>query len=125
PAAGSVPPRRQQDDARSSFASKDPLRRRHARLGQGRRHRQRETAARTKELKRHSMLDLTRYAHSTDGPVRAQSFEKPTSLAKKDLPMPLFRFLAHALVALALCGAPGIASAQSVSDGTRGRRSKT
>jgi protein-disulfide isomerase len=82
------------------------------------------------------MLYLARYAHSTDRPVRssgktgtefaerARSFEKPTSLAKKDLPMPSFRFLAPALVALALCGTPGTASAQSFSDGQRGEIEK-
>jgi protein-disulfide isomerase len=38
--------------------------------------------------------------------------------------MPSFRFLAPALVALALCGAPVIASAQSFSDGQRGEIEK-
>jgi protein-disulfide isomerase len=39
--------------------------------------------------------------------------------AKEDLPMPSFRFLAPALLALALSGAPVAASAQSFSDGQR------
>ncbi len=38
--------------------------------------------------------------------------------------MPSFRFLAPAFVALALCGAPAIASAQSFSDGQRGEIEK-
>jgi protein-disulfide isomerase len=38
--------------------------------------------------------------------------------------MPSFRFLTPALVALALCGAPAIASAQSFSDGQRGEIEK-
>jgi protein-disulfide isomerase len=38
--------------------------------------------------------------------------------------MPLFRFLAPTLLALALCGAPAIASAQSFSDGQRGEIEK-
>jgi protein-disulfide isomerase len=39
--------------------------------------------------------------------------------AKEDLPMPSFRFLAPALVALAFCGAPVIAAEQGFSDGQR------
>jgi protein-disulfide isomerase len=46
-----------------------------------------------------------------------RKFAKP---AQKDLPMPWFRFLAPALLALAFCGAPPAASAQSFSDGQRG-----
>src|SRR3979411_940722 len=38
--------------------------------------------------------------------------------------MPLFRFLAPTFFALALCGAPAIASAQSFSDGQRGEIEK-
>src|SRR3981081_1068029 len=43
-----------------------------------------------------------------------------TGFHRKDLPMSSFRLLAPALFALALCGTPPTASAQSVSDGHRG-----
>ena len=46
---GGLSSRRQQDRARSGLSRQDPFRRRHARLGQGRRYRHRKAAARPKE----------------------------------------------------------------------------
>src|SRR5467141_3313091 len=43
-----------------------------------------------------------------------------TGFHQEDLPMPSFRLLTPALLALALCGMPPAASAQSFSDGQRG-----
>src|SRR5580692_2420158 len=43
-----------------------------------------------------------------------------TGFHAEDLPMPSFRLLAPALLALALCGAPPVASAQSFTDAQRG-----
>src|SRR6202453_3271799 len=43
-----------------------------------------------------------------------------TGFHAEDLPMPSFRLLAPTLFALALCGAPPAASAQSFSDAQRG-----
>ena len=46
---GRLPSWRQQDRARTRFARKDPFRYRHARMGQGRRYRHRQAAARPEE----------------------------------------------------------------------------
>src|SRR4029450_2221118 len=46
--------------------------------------------------------------------------ELPGNPTHKDLPMPSFRFLIPALFALAFCGVPMPASAQSFSDTQRG-----
>jgi protein-disulfide isomerase len=51
--------------------------------------------------------------------VEHQGFSK-TGFHQKDLPMPSFRLLAPALFALALCGMPPAASAESFTDGQRG-----
>src|SRR5260370_12762685 len=50
---------------------------------------------------------------------RSTSFSLP-GFHQEELPMPSFRLLAPALFALALCGTPPAASAQSFSDGQRG-----
>jgi len=57
--AGCISARRQQDGARPCFARQNPLRRRHARMGQGRRYCLRKTNARTEELKRFNKLRIT------------------------------------------------------------------
>ena len=54
-AQAAYPSRRQQDRARSRLARQNPFRDRHARMGQGRRHRHRKAAARPKE-----QLDINR-----------------------------------------------------------------
>src|SRR5258708_6055683 len=50
--------------------------------------------------------------------ARSQAFKNRLP-AKEDLPMPSFRFLAPALLALAFCGTPLIAAEQGFSDGQR------
>ena len=88
---------------------------RHARMGQGRRHRHRKAAARPEELELTTEITRSETALTTAGLSRNRR-----TLAQEDLPMPSFRLLAPALFALALCGAPPAASAQSFSDTQRG-----
>jgi protein-disulfide isomerase len=63
------------------------------------------------------------YTHSERKPAiqfRSARFSCPT-VAQEDLPMPSFRSLAAALVALAFLGVPQFASAQQFSDDQRGQ----
>ena len=120
--AGRVSSRRQQDRARTRLARQDPLRRRHARMGQGRRHRRGKAAAGPKE-----QLEITDRPNDPKPARYRRRFRKPAlqelalgNALTKDLPMPSFRLLVPALFALALCAMPPAASAQSFSDTQRG-----
>ena len=104
--AGRFSSRRQQDRPRTGLARQNPFRRRHARLGQGRRYRRCKAAARPKqqiEINRAGLPGISRNRLS------------PRGFGHAFVPL-----LAPALFALALCGAPSAASAQSFSDSQRG-----
>src|SRR6185295_4245035 len=58
--------------------------------------------------------------HGPRSPGAGPSAELPGNPTHKDLAMPSFRLLIPALFALAFCGAPMSASAQSFSDTQRG-----
>jgi protein-disulfide isomerase len=79
-------------------------------MGQGRRHRRRQAAARPKQQLEFERLEVN---------LKFKGFEE-TGFQPEDLPMPSLRLLAYALFAIALCGTPPAASAQSFSDSQRG-----
>ena len=105
-AQAAYPSRRQQDRARTRLARKNPFRRS-----------ARPDGSRPTTSSPQSRCPARRATRNKLS--RRTKFSKP-AFSQEDLPMPSFRLLAPALLALALCGTPPAASAQSFSDSQRG-----